>query len=133
MMTKKILGLDALNTIIGKTIVELHGIEKESDEVKILFSDGSVLNLYHWQECCENVSLYDFELTVKDIDKLIGGVINDARADSSYASDDGECRDDSCTWTFYNINTSKGCINMRWLGQSNGYYGEGVDVELHLK
>ena len=33
---------------------------------------------------------------------------------------------DSGTWTFYRIQTDKGVAVLRWLGTSNGYYGESV-------
>ena len=118
----------------GKTITSVEGLEKGSEQVEIHFDDKSYLVFLHHQDCCEHVELYDFELTARSVEKLIGGVINDARCDTDdAAAEDVECRDDSGTWTFYNINTSKGCINMRWLGTSNGYYSEGVSVSLYKK
>ena len=129
MINGKLVGDKALEVVVGKTITSILGLEEESQQVQILFSDGSKLNFHHWQDCCEWVCLYDFELTTS-LDKIIGGVINDAREDGRDATnDDNECTDESGYWTFYNINTSRGCINMRWLGQSNGYYSEDVSVE----
>lgn len=118
--------MDILKEIVGKTISRIEGLEVESQSVDIYFTDNTKLEFSHWQDCCEHVALNDFELTTS-LDKIVGGVINDAREDAGETGHDGW---ESFTWTFYNINTSKGCINMRWLGESNGYYSEGVDLEL---
>jgi hypothetical protein len=37
---------------------------------------------------------------------------------------------ESYTWTFYRFGTRRGSVTVRWLGHSNGYYSEGVSVEI---
>ena len=55
------------------------------------------------------------------------------RAEEVKNSDFDECKkpdeySESWTWTFYKIETNKGGIWMRWLGESNGWYSEEVDL-----
>jgi len=81
--------------------------------------------MYHSQDCCENVYLYDI---VGDLDDLIGSPILKATAESNSDDIEGtQTSDDSHTWTFYHFATMKGYVTLRWLGESNGYYSEGVD------
>ena len=112
-----------LSELSGKVIREITGLEKNSYKVRIFTECGNEYLFYHEQYCCENVNLNDFEGDASD---LVGALIvsaeeisNDNQEDPKYA--------DSFTWTFYKIETNKGGIWMRWLGESNGYYSERVD------
>jgi hypothetical protein len=111
-----------LKTLVGKKIAKIEGLEKESEEVSFFTDDGNEYKFYHQQGCCETVSLNDFDGSAED---LIGATVLSAEEVG------GECEApeyaESYTWTFYKIETDKGGLWMRWLGESNGYYGEEVD------
>ena len=111
-----------LSELEGKTIKQIKGLKKYSEEVRILTECGRTYLFYHEQECCEIVTLEDFELSAPSLD---GAVILSANEESSY-NDSNEYGETS-TWTFYKIGTSKGELWMRWFGRSNGYYSEAVN------
>lgn len=103
----------------GKIITNVSGLETGSDTVEITFEDGSSFWMHHYQDCCESVSINDIE---GDTDLV--GAIWQGYDESSKA---GEGNDyESSTWTFYTLHTNRGYTWLRWLGESNGYYSEGV-------
>lgn len=59
-----------------------------------------------------------------DIKNLVGAPLLMAE-ESSESMESG-------TWTFYEFATVKGSVTIRWLGESNGYYGEEVLLK-HVK
>jgi len=113
-----------LDDMVGKTIKEVVGLVKYSDEVIITTTCGDIYKFFHMQDCCEQVNLEDFEGGVED---LVGGVILSALEVEGVCEEPDMTFEESHTWTFYKIETTKGGLWMRWLGESNGYYSEGVD------
>lgn len=111
-----------LKDLEGKTIKNITGLQKDSEEVHIYTECGAQYKFWHCQDCCESVSLNDFE---GNSDSLVGGFISLAEEVNGIAPDGWH--GESVTWTFYKIDTTKGSLWLRWLGASNGYYSEGVD------
>lgn len=114
-----------LDVLVGKTIHHITGMNEYSPEVKIITECEHEFIFTHLQDCCEDVSLVDFELGCDDFS---AAVIVSAKLETNESYSDCEYDDyPSQTWSFYKIETTKGEIWMRWLGKSNGYYSESVD------
>ena len=116
---------DFFKTLANKKIVDVRGLTRGSDYISILFADGDAIKFYHSQKCCESVEVDDVYGCEDDlIDAILYDIelvqSNDRRKDKY---------DESYTWSFYKFRTSKGYVDVRWYGCSNGYYSEAVDVE----
>jgi hypothetical protein len=115
----------ALENLIGATILSVEGMEAGSTDIRFL-TDKGTFRLYYIQSCCESVRLVDVN---GDPEDLVGGVVSVAEERSNQEHDDWGGR---TKWTFYTIRTSKGDVDLRWLGQDNGYYGVSVDHRWYL-
>lgn len=93
------------------------------EELHFECADGSGFIMGHMQDCCENVRLED---VAGDLNDLVGAPITMAEEESNTERSDHV--DTSQTWTFYKLATIKGYVTLRWLGESNGYYSESVDI-----
>jgi hypothetical protein len=118
----------------GLTFASIEG--KVGDyEIKFTTDDGRKFLMYHDQDCCEDVSVEDI---TGDLQDLVGSPILLAE-EVTYAGEDPEVVKnspeiesrsawDSFTWTFYKLATIKGYVDIRWYGESNGYYSEDVSL-----
>lgn len=116
----------SIDELLGKTLIQITGMEKDSEEIRFICSDGSEYIMYHDQDCCESVTLED---VCGDVSCLVGTPIT--KAEESCNSEDPPGTEgyepDSYTWTYYHLATIKGYVDLRWYGESNGYYSENVD------
>ena len=118
-----------IKDLIGKIITK---IEASEDEIIFTSKCGNTYKMYHEQDCCENVTIEDI---IGDLKDLIGTPI--LKADDVFSKNKNpkctekpEYQDESFTWTFYKLATIKGYVDIRWYGESNGYYSEAVDFIL---
>jgi hypothetical protein len=109
--------------LLGKTIINIGQFDSNGDTLQFETSDGAIYQQYHNQDCCEYVYIEDIN---GDLNDLIGYPILQAEESTQDASGSKNVSE-SGTWTFYKLATIKGYVTIRWLGESNGYYSEGVD------
>lgn len=106
--------------LIGKTLILIEGMEQESESIKFWASNGDTYEMYHDQCCCEHVWLEDVAGNVTDL-------IDTPILNVEVRTNTGNTEWGSSTYTYYTISTIKGYVDLRWYGESNGYYSESVD------
>lgn len=112
-----------LQDLLGKTLTR---VEEDGYELVFVTTEGKRFKLYHSQDCCENVYI---ESIVGDLNDLLGAplLVAEEREGETPADYTFPREPESYTWTFYTFATRKGYVDVRWLGESNGYYSESVD------
>ena len=125
-----------IKDMLGKVMVS---VEKSLNDKRgrpddsLLFktADGKHYRLFHDQDCCEEVYI---ESITGDLSDLIGTPLLMAEESTSDKNPSDVTmkprdEDDTFTWTFYKFATRKGYVDVRWYGESNGYYSESVNFE----
>lgn len=104
----------------GRVCVVIRGMEQGSNELTMVFEDGSTIHQEHVRDCCESVCIDD---VIGDPDDLLGVPLMMCEEVESgpYTPEDGY---ESYTDTWYKFRTHKGDVTIRWRGESNGYYSE---------
>ena len=116
----------SFETLVGKTL--RYVVQEGNDQLRFTTEDGEVYLMFHNQDCCESVTIEDIN---GDLADLVGFpvLMAEERTGDRPAGVPLPSYIDSETWTFYRISTIRGTVVIRWLGESNGYYSEGVDFE----
>lgn len=117
-----------IKDLIGKTIKTISG-GPDTDYIDFTTEDGYTGIIHHSQDCCESVVIHDMK---GDLQGLIGSPITHASEDCPDLPDEDlpEYCDSSYTWTHQVLQTEKQRVEILWLGQSNGYYSEGVTFKM---
>lgn len=115
---------EILKKIVGGKIID---IELSCEKV-VIVTDKGIISLAHYQDCCENVYLEDICGAPEDCigEKII--LFEERNSDTTGKPEVDISNYDSYTWTFYEMRTTGGDMNLRWLGTSNGHYSESVSV-----
>lgn len=104
-------------------------INKDVSSISFITTDEEWYIMEHDQECCEHVFIKEID---NDLSLLIGSpiLVAEERIDDSTLPDNEFDYYDSQTWSFYTLRTNQSTSVISWLGMSNGYYSEKVDLRL---
>lgn len=115
--------------LVGKTITATN-VEHGDSAYTFTLSDGSVVSLYHDQDCCEHVRVCAVN---GDPKQLLNKQIAFAEEDNplEHPSVGDMSSSDSHTITVFTLKAVDGSeLEIVWLGESNGYYDESVSVSI---
>lgn len=109
------------DVLLNKTLVDIK-VNSDRQEIEFKTDDGTTYLMYHRQDCCEHVGI---EEIVGNLEHMLNTPIRLAEevSEAGNANDWG-----TSTWTFYKLGTINGFVTLRWLGESNGYYSESVEL-----
>ena len=113
--------------LVGKTITSITRVVCVEGDALHFELAGETFDcvMYHEDVGNEWVGLED---VCGDLEDLLDTPVLYAREDTS-SDTGGEFGEPELKWAFYNIGTIKGSVTLRWLGESNGYYGIDVDFK----
>jgi hypothetical protein len=127
--------------LVDKILTEVI-LDRQNATIKFISDTGEEYLMYHEQNCCEGVWIDDI---CGDLQDLVGTPILVAeevsnemfeadwkrrekeKVEEADSKDEIYWLSDSYTWTFYKFATINGYVDIRWYGESNGYYSESVD------
>jgi hypothetical protein len=119
-----------ISELIGKVVID---IKYNHNEFILVCSDKNndeiYYRFYHEQDCCESVWLEDI---VGDLSDLIPNPILKAEVKENVDFELPKTHaeyDSSTNWTFYTLATFYGYVDLRFFGQSNGYYSTAVSLQ----
>lgn len=117
--------LNEFDAMIGVTMTSVKA-DPYNDALIFVAEDGRRFEFFHHQDCCESVRI---EEVIGDLRDLVGSpLVLAEEVDNKDAPEPKNA--ESYTWTFYRFGTAKGYVTVRFLGESNGYYGEGVSFHV---
>jgi len=114
-----------IKDLVGETLAFIDADDK-GEEVMLTTQSGRRIRIYHMQDCCEYVRVEDTQGNWHD---LVGKVITEATKGVNPEGDPTPGCPDSGTRTTLTFRVDDATVISKWIGESNGYYSESVDIE----
>ena len=114
-----------ISKLIGETLTHID-VDPSDDRILLTTESGRTILIHHDQDCCETVRI---EGSGGDWHELVGKVILSASHESFPGGDPPPEYPDSWTRTLLTFKVDGATVISRWIGESNGYYSESVDIE----
>ena len=111
----------------GKTITSIEGLKVGSEQIQFNCSDGSKYVMGRAFTNLEPVEVLIDDIC-GDIDDLIGSPIVIAEENYDVPGGPRNTSDKSWTWVFYKFATTKGYVDIKWYGTSDGRYTEHAEM-----
>ena len=119
------MGLD-ISDMVGRVFTSV----TQDGETMVFENATERFRFFHYQDCCESVVIDDI---VGDLSDLVGEPLLMAEEVSGEAPVEfDEMRHECVEWTFYKFATRRGYVDVRWMGESNGYYSTSVSFDHEL-
>lgn len=116
-----------ISEMVGKVFTSV----KQDGDTMVFENDTERYVFFHSQDCCESVYVDD---VVGDLSDLEGSPLLIAEECSGETPVEFDESHHECVeWTFYKFATRKGYVDVRWFGESNGYYSTSVSLGKEVK
>lgn len=112
------------NELKGLKIKSISGMEIDSKVVYIILENDKYVDMSSTEDTRNDVKVWLEDIVGKP-QKHIGATLNNIIKKTGSSK--------SGTYTFYTIQTSKGYLDLRWNGYSNGYYSEECQINFKFK
>jgi len=119
------IGIIEVGSLVGEVLTHID-TDEGNTEIMLTTASGRIIRIYHHQDCCERVSI---ESTEGNWHSLIGKVIIEASEDIDPQGEPPPKYPESWTRTALTFKVDDATVISRWIGESNGYYSESVEIE----
>jgi hypothetical protein len=110
------------DVLVGE-VLDAVDIDREKDQILLTTRSGRQFLIHHEQDCCETV-----EIVGQDgcFIRLVGKPIVEAREIAIDTTKDDSYGTETTTTLIFRVDGET--VISRWVGDSNGYYSESVDI-----